>query len=143
MHLNKEEIKKIIPHREPMLWVDEVIEMVPGESIIARLTIAPDLDLFLGHFPGNPVLPGVLSVEAIAQVADILLLSLPRYNGTTPYFIGIDEVRFKNKILPGDTVEIKASIKKEIPEKGIVTCEGEIRNGDLIAVVGLVTLAMR
>ncbi len=141
--LNKEEIKKIIPHREPMLFVDEVTNMVPGESIVTNLYISPDLDVFRGHFPGDPVLPGVLTVEAMAQTADILLLSLEKYAGKIPYFIGIDEVKFKRKIEPGDKITMEAKISKENKEKAIVTCDAVTYNNGKVAASAKVTLAMR
>ena len=143
VRLNKEQIKEIIPHREPMLFVDEVTQMKPGESIMTKLYVSPDLEVFKGHFPGNPVLPGVLTVEAMAQTADILLLSFEKYAGTIPYFIGIDEVKFKKKIEPGDTITMEAKISKENNEKAIVTCDAVTYNNGEVAALGKVTLAMR
>ena len=143
MQYKKEEIKKIIPHRDPMLFVDEVIDMIPGESIETKFYISPDMELFRGHFPDSPVFPGVLTVEAMAQAADILLLSSARYAGKIPYFIGIDGVSLKMKILPGNTINIKANIIKENMEKAVVTCEATVFNEGQIAAHGQVTLAMR
>ena len=77
MKMNKEQIKTVIPHREPMLLIDEVLEMVEGERIKTTLYLDPELDFFRGHFPGEPVMPGVLTVESMAQTADVLLLSMP------------------------------------------------------------------
>lgn len=101
MKMNKEQIKTVIPHREPMLLIDEVLEMVEGERIKTTLYLDPELDFFRGHFPGEPVMPGVLTVESMAQTADVLLLSMPAYKGKVPLFIGIDKVSFKKKINPG------------------------------------------
>ncbi len=143
MLYTKDQIKTIIPHREPMLFVDEVLNMVPGKSIEASFYVSPEMDIFRGHFPGAPVLPGVLTVEAMAQTADILLLSFEKYAGKIPYFIGIDSVRFKTKIVPGDTITIQAVILKELEERSIVTCEAKVFNGGEIAAQGQVTLAMR
>ena len=145
MKLNKEQIKEIIPHRDPILMVDEVLDMVPGESIETKFYVDPKMDVFRGHFPGAPVLPGVLSVEALAQTSDILLLSMDKYRGTIPYFIGIDGVKFKKKITPGMTVRMTAKIAKEIAEKAIVTCDavGYNAENDDVCVVAQVTLAMR
>ena len=108
MLMNQEEIKKIIPHRSPMLLVSSVEELVPGESIRTTFYVDPQMELFKGHFPGDPVLPGVYSVECMAQSSDILVLSTERYAGKTPLFLGINNVRFKSKILPGDTVEVRS-----------------------------------
>ena len=143
MKLSKEEIKAIIPHRDPMLLVDTVEEMVPGDHIVTTFFIDPDREIFRGHFPGEPVLPGVYSVECMAQSADFLLLSMERYAGKVPLFLGINNVRFLRKILPGDTIEIHARLASERAEKAIATCSAEIYNHGELAATGDVTLAMR
>lgn len=143
MHIDKEQIKKIIPHRDPMLLVDEVIELKDGESIKTKFYISPDREIFKGHFPNAPVFPGVYTVECMAQTADILLLSMQRYNNTTPFFIGINNVRFMSKIVPDDTIEIHAQLTLHKQEKGIATCSTEVYNKGDLAASGEVTLAMR
>lgn len=143
MKLDKEGIKKIIPHRDPMLLVDEVVEMEPETSIVTRFFVNPEREIFKGHFPEEPVLPGVYTVEIMAQTADILILSTERYAGKIPLFIGIDKVRFLSKIKPADTLEIRAEFAAEKAEKGIVTCRAEVYNGEILACTGEVTLAMR
>lgn len=141
--LNRQQIMEIIPHRDPMLLIDEVSELIPGERCSAKFYIDPCREIFQGHFPGEPVLPGVYTVEAAAQTADILLLSMERYSGKIPLFLGIDHVSFLQKILPGDTIELHAAILKERQEKGIATCAVEIYNRDVLAAKADVTLAMR
>lgn len=141
--MNRKEIMSVIPHRDPMLLIDEVISMIPGENIVAKFYVDPSRDIFKGHFPGAPVLPGVYTTECMAQASDILLLSFDRYIGTIPYFIGIDKVRFMRKIEPGDTIEIHAKIVMEKIEKAIVTCSAVVYNKGEIAAIGDVTLAMR
>ena len=129
MKLSKEEIKAIIPHRDPMLLVDTVEEMEAGDHIVTTFFVDPAREIFKGHFPGEPVLPGVYSVECMAQTADILLLSAERYA--------------VKKILPGDTIEIHAKMASERVEKAIATCSAEVYNHGELAVTGDVTLAMR
>lgn len=141
--MDKDQIKKVIPHREPMLMIDEVLEMEEGKRIRTSFFLDPDLDFFRGHFPGEPVMPGVLTVESMAQTADVLLLSMQRYAGKVPLFIGIDQVKFKRKIEPGDKIEIEAKIAKEKVEKAVVTCEAVVYKNGEITTTGLVTLAMR
>lgn len=119
MKLSKEEIKAIIPHRDPMLLVDTVEEMEAGDHLVTTFFVDPTREIFKGHFPGEPVLPGVYSVECMAQTADILLLSAERYAGKIPLFLGINNVRFLKKILPGDTIEIHAKMASERVEKAI------------------------
>ena len=143
MKLSKEEIKAIIPHRDPMLLVDTVEEMEAGDHIVTTFFVDPAREIFKGHFPGEPVLPGVYSVECMAQTADILLLSAERYAGKIPLFLGINNVRFLKKILPGDTIEIHAKMASERVEKAIATCSAEVYNHGELAVTGDVTLAMR
>lgn len=143
MRMNKDQIKEVIPHREPMLLIDEVLELKAGESIRTSFYLDPKLDFFRGHFPSEPVMPGVLTVESMAQTADVLLLSMPQYAGKVPLFLGIDQVKFKSKIEPGDTIEIKAKIVRVNEPKAVVTCEAAVYNKGQVAAGGLVTLAMR
>ncbi len=143
MKLNHEEVMAITPHRDPILLVDEVSELVPGQSIDASFWVDPAREIFKGHFPGNPVLPGVYTVEATAQVSGIMLLVKPEYKGKTPLFLGINNVRFRKKILPGDTLQIHAELLSERPEKAIASCRCLVNvNGELAAETE-VTLAMR
>ena len=141
--LNRSQIMEIIPHRDPMLLIDEVTAMIPGERIEALFYVSPDREIFKGHFPGEPVLPGVYTTEVMAQASDILLLSMERYKGTIPFFIGIDKVRFTAKIQPGDTIRVISTIASERQEKAIVTCSAEVYVKDTLACTGEVTLAMR
>ncbi|MDR1573757.1 MAG: 3-hydroxyacyl-ACP dehydratase FabZ [Clostridiales Family XIII bacterium] len=143
MIMTKEQIQSIIPHREPMLLIDSIVAHQEGKSIEARFHVDEAWDIFRGHFPGSPVLPGVLAVESMAQASDVLLLSQPAFAGKIPYFIGIDKVKFKSMILPGDEIEIHAAVLRENTEKAIVTCAAKILNKGVLAVEGEVTLAMR
>ena len=143
--MDKDRIKTVIPHREPMLLIDEISEMIPEERIRARLFLDPAWDIFKGHFPQEPVMPGVLTVEAMAQAADVLILSMKEYEKKTPLFIGIDQVRFKEKLCPGEWVDIEARIEEINRPKAVITCGAAVyREADgAEAAVGLVTLAMR
>ena len=141
--LGIKEIQEIIPHRHPFLLVDCVEELEPGVRIVAGFHVSGEREIFKGHFPSEPVLPGVYSVECMAQAADILLLSKACYAGKTPLFLGINNVRFRRKILPEDTIEIRAELASEIAEKGIATCSAKIYNCGELAAEGDVTLAMR
>ena len=143
MKMDQEAIKKVIPHRDPMLLVTTVEDLTPGEAITATFYVDPAREIFKGHFPGEPVLPGVYSVECIAQTADILLLSTKRYAGKIPLFLGINGVQFQKKSLPGDIIEIRARLASERAEKTIATCSAVIYNSGELAAMGDVTLAMR
>ena len=141
--MDKEAIKKVIPHRDPMLLVDEVIEMEPEKSIVTHFYVDPEREIFRGHFPGDPVLPGVYTIEVMAQASDILILSTERYAGKVPLFLGVNNVKFLSKIKPGDTLETHSEFYVERAEKAIVTCKAEVYDGDVLACTGEVTLAMR
>ncbi|CDC67981.1 MULTISPECIES: 3-hydroxyacyl-ACP dehydratase FabZ [environmental samples] len=141
--LNHAQVMEIIPHRDPMLLIDEATEFVPGERIVATFWVDPAREIFKGHFPGDPVLPGVYTVEATAQATDLVLMTKPEYQGKTPLFLGINNVRFRRKILPGDTIEIHAALMSERPEKAIATCKCEVYNHGELAAETEVTIAMR
>ena len=107
--LGKAEIEKIIPHRAPFLLVDEVLELVPGERVSARKLVTED-DC-AGHFPGNPIMPGVKMVEALAQCGAVAVLSQPENEGRLVLFAGIDDVRFKRIVKPGDMLDLVCEVE--------------------------------
>ena len=105
-------IKDIIPHRDPMLLIDEIIEIVPGKSVKAVKSLTGNEDFFKGHFPGNPVMPGVLMIEAMAQAGAVAVLSLPENRGKTGYLAGVDKARFKRVVFPGEMLRLEVQIDK-------------------------------
>jgi 3-hydroxyacyl-[acyl-carrier-protein] dehydratase len=104
--LNREQIKEIIPHRDPFLLIDEVNELDVGKTITATKYVSADEYYFKGHFPREPVMPGVLIVEALAQAGAVCILSLPEHRGKTAYFGGIKSARFRQKVVPGDVLTL-------------------------------------
>ena len=118
MLYNKEQIKEVIPHREPFLLVDGILEYVERESVTAVKYVTGDEDFFRGHFPGNPVLPGVLIVEAMAQTGAVVVLSMEKFRGKTGYFAGIDKVRFKRKVRPGEQLALSVTIERVLQNIG-------------------------
>ena len=128
--LNKNEIKQIIPQREPFLMIDEVEEYVPGESAIAYKHVSEDEWYFKGHFPGNPIMPGVLITESLAQTGAIAILSLEAKKGRNALFAGIDKMRFKKQVVPGDVLKLEVKIIKQKGPIGVgealATCDGKI-----------------
>ncbi|CCV64667.1 Beta-hydroxyacyl-(acyl-carrier-protein) dehydratase [Alteracholeplasma palmae J233] len=111
MTLNQEEIKKIIPHRDPFLLIDEIIELEGTRAVgIKRLT--KDEFYFKGHFPELPVMPGVLIIESLAQVGAVILLSKEEYKGKIAFFAGIKEAKFRKSVLPGDELRLECELIK-------------------------------
>ena len=124
--LNKDEIKKIIPQREPFLMIDEVEEYVPGESAVAYKNVSADEWYFQGHFPGNPIMPGVLITESLAQAGAVAILSLEENKGKNALFGGINNMKFKKMVVPGDRLKLELKITKR---------KGPIGVGEAVATV--------
>lgn len=111
--LDIREIMARIPHRYPFLLVDRVVEIVPGRSIVAIKNVTMNEPFFQGHFPGAPVMPGVLIIEALAQAGAVLLLTdIPDRGSKLVYFTGIDEARFRRPVVPGDQVRLSMEVLK-------------------------------
>lgn len=110
--LDRDQIKAIIPHRDPFLLVDRIESCEPGVAAVGYLDVRPDMFWVPGHFPEYAVMPGVLIVEACAQVGAVALLSVPGNEGRIALFAGIDKVRFKRQVVPGDILKLECSITK-------------------------------
>ena len=125
-----QQILKILPHRYPFLLVDRVTEMVPGEHVKAYKNLTFNEPFFQGHFPQEPVMPGVLIVEAMAQCGGILVLSnIPEPEKHSTYFLRIDNVRFKQKVVPGDTLQMEVQFV-EPARRGMAVMQGKAFVGD-------------
>ncbi len=134
--MDQEEIKSILPHRPPFLFVDEVLE-IDEKRIVARKDVRPEEYFFAGHFPNEPIMPGVLIIEALAQTGGIMLLR--KYRGMIPLFMSIDQARFKKIVRPGDTLVMEVELLQErgsiakvfgvAKVNGIVVCEATIMAG--------------
>jgi 3-hydroxyacyl-[acyl-carrier-protein] dehydratase len=137
----REGIEAIIPHREPFLFLDEVVELEPGVRVVARKRVRPDEWFFPGHFPGRPIMPGVIMVEALAQAGAVAVLSLAENRGKLALFAGIDDVRFKRIVEPGDDLTLECSL--EVARGPIGKGRAVARVGDELAVRGTLTFAAR
>lgn len=111
--LNTVQIQKVLPHRYPFLLVDRVLEVDIGKRAVGIKNVTINEEFFLGHFPGAPVMPGMLILESMAQVGGVLLLSDPRNAGKLAMFGGLDKVRFRRPVLPGDTLRIEVNVLKD------------------------------
>jgi 3-hydroxyacyl-[acyl-carrier-protein] dehydratase len=134
--LNKEQIKEIIPHRDPFLLIDEVIEIEEGKRVVALKHVKAEEYYFEGHFPQEKVMPGVLIVEALAQAGAVAILSLEANKGKIAYFGGIKNAKFRQKVTPGDTLRLEVTLERLRSKAGTgqavaylddkVACECEI-----------------
>jgi 3-hydroxyacyl-[acyl-carrier-protein] dehydratase len=110
--LDRAGIESILPHREPFLLIDEVVELKPGERVVARKRVREDEWYLRGHFPGRPVMPGVLIVEAMAQTGAVAVLAEEENRGRIALFAGIDDTRFKRIVEPGDELELECTLEQ-------------------------------
>jgi 3-hydroxyacyl-[acyl-carrier-protein] dehydratase len=139
--LNAEQIKAIIPHRYPFLLVDRVIEIETGKRAVGIKNVSINEPFFQGHFPQYAVMPGVLIVEALAQVGGVALGQMEEYQGRLAFFAGIDKVRFKRQVRPGDTLRLEvelSQVRRNIGTgSGTATVDGEIAcKGEFMFAIG-------
>ena len=138
--LGREEIERIIPHRAPFLLIDEVLELTPGGGARARKHVRADEWYLAGHFPGRPVMPGVLIVEALAQTGAVAVLSQEEHQGRLALFAGIDACRFKRIVGPGDTLDLHVELDKVRGPIG--RGKSEARVSDQLACRAVLTFAV-
>lgn len=134
--LNINQIKEVLPHRHPFLLIDKIIDFEEDKSIIGIKNVSVNEEFFNGHFPDHPVMPGVLIIEALAQTGAVLVLMRPENKGKIAFFAGIDNVRFKRQVVPGDqlkleieVIKLKSSVGKcnaRATVDGEVVCQGEL-----------------
>ena len=140
-YLNINEIKEIIPHRYPFLLVDKVEITIAGKKGKGYKNVTFNEPFFQGHFPEEPIMPGVLIVESIAQVGAVVILSEEKFKGKTPYFAGLNKVRFRKKVIPGDVLEMEIEMIKMRSSigiaKGIASVQNEtVCEGEFIFAIG-------
>jgi len=129
--LGADDILKILPHRDPFLFVDKVTELEPGKRIEGVRKIRQDEYFFKGHFPSRPIMPGVLMIEALAQAAGILSFSVKENAGRSTYFIGVDNVRFRKAVIPGDELRLEVEFVKT--KKRLAFLHGTAKLGEEMA----------
>ncbi len=141
MTLNIKEIMEIIPHRQPFLLIDRIEELEPGKRAVGKKCVTYNEPFFAGHFPNEPVMPGVLQIEALAQVGAVAMLSMPENKGKIAYFGSINNAKFKRMVVPGDVLTLEVEIIKSKGPIGVgratATVDGEV------AVVAELTFAIK
>ncbi len=139
--LDIKEIQKILPHRYPFLLIDRVLEMEEGKRCVALKNVTMNEPFFQGHFPQEPVMPGVLIIEALAQTGAVAMLSMEEFKGKIAFFGGIDKAKFRGKVVPGDTLRLEVEMIKIKRNagigKGIAYVDGKkIAEGELTFMIG-------
>ena len=134
------EIMEILPHRAPFLLIDTVEELEPGKRVVAKKCVTYNEPFFQGHFPGNPVMPGVLICEALAQAGAVAILGLDENKGKTAYFASMDKVKFKKKVVPGDVLMLEVELVKIKGPFGIAKATATVDGK--VAVSGEFTFAL-
>lgn len=138
--LDRTQIEAIIPHRDPFLLLDRVVGLVPGEYAIAEKDILETLDVFRGHFPGHPVFPGVLQLEALAQAGVVAALSPPEAKDKIVLFAGVDDVRFRRPVVPGDVLRLETRLTKSRGKLGWAEAKAYV--GDDLVCSATLTFAL-
>ncbi len=134
------DIQNIIPHRYPFLLVDRIIEIEYGKKAIGIKNVTANEPFFQGHFPGNPIMPGVLIVEAMAQVGAVSILGMEEHKGKLAVFAGIDGMRFKRQVIPGDTLRME--VEMIAMKRGIGKAKAEAYVGEELAAAGQLMFAI-
>ncbi|MGI1657416.1 MAG: 3-hydroxyacyl-ACP dehydratase FabZ [Desulfitobacterium sp.] len=138
--LESQEIQKIIPHRYPFLLVDRILELEEGKRGVGLKNVSGNEPFFQGHFPGYPVMPGVLIMEALAQVGAVILLKLPEYAGHVALFAGLEDVRFRKQVIPGDQLRLEVELLKL--KRGIGVAQGKAFVGKDVVAEGTLKFAV-
>ncbi|MGI6030712.1 MAG: 3-hydroxyacyl-ACP dehydratase FabZ [Eubacteriales bacterium] len=140
MTLTQEQIKEIIPHRDPFLFLDEIVELEPGKRCVAKKTLTGEEFWWKGHFPEYPVMPGVLIMEALAQAGAVSCLILEQYRGKIAFYAGMDDVKFRRQVKIGDTLRLECELVKMRGKIGVAT--GTAYVGDEKAASGTIKFAI-
>jgi 3-hydroxyacyl-[acyl-carrier-protein] dehydratase len=137
--LEAADIMRLIPHRYPFLMVDRVVELTPGLRAVGIKQVTANEPQFTGHFPGRPIMPGVLMVEALAQTAGVAVMTLDEYRGKLGLFAGIDECRFRRMVVPGDTLRLEVTVEKLRGMfgrvKGVASVDGEVAVEAVLSII--------
>lgn len=134
--LTTKQIMEIIPHRQPFLLIDTVEELEPGRRAVAKKCVSYNEPFFAGHFPGEPVMPGVLVIEALAQTGAVAILGMEENRGKTAYFAGISSAKFKQKVVPGDVLMLETEIIKQKGPIGVGKAAASV-NGKVVCMAEL------
>lgn len=140
MEFSSEDILRTIPHRYPFLLIDKIIELEEGSKAVGIKNVTINEPFFQGHFPGHPIMPAVLILEALAQVGAVALLSKPQYKGKLVYFAAVDKCRFHKPVLPGDTLRLEVTLNRMMGVIGKATVKATVEGAEVAG--GEITFAV-
>lgn len=143
MTLDHDGVRALLPHRPPMLLIDTAEELIPGESVTAHWFVDPEREIFKGHFPGSPIVPGVYLIECMAQAADLILLSEEGAAGKLPLFLRCEKAEFRKPVAPGDRVKVTARLAEKKEAYGTALCEAKLYANEKLCATAKVTIALR
>lgn len=131
MTLDSDQLRRVLPHRYPFLLVDRILELEPGVRAVGLKNVTINEPYFVGHWPHRPVMPAVLIVEALAQVGGVIMLSMPEHKDENAYFVGINKARFRQPVLPGDTLRLTVTVSKIRGKFGTVNAVAEVDGAEV------------
>jgi len=140
MELNSNQIQAILPHRYPFLLIDRIIDYIPGDSATAIKNVSVNEHIYAGHFPSEHIMPGVLIVEALAQTGAVTILTLEEHKDKIAYFAGIDQCKFKQKVIPGDQLRLETKVIRKKGRLGVA--EGKAFVGDKLVCEAIIKFAI-
>lgn len=141
LHLTSTDILSLLPHRPPILLVDEVFGLLPGRQASAQVYLCPEWELFAGHFPGHPVLPGIYITECMAQAAGVMLLAVPGNRGCLPLLLEVNRMRYLRPALPGDTLRTQVTLAEA--SGAMYACKASSYIGDCCVAKGQLVLSLK
>jgi len=143
LKLNKDEILEIMPHRDPLSLIDRIEELEPGKGCIGYFYVNPKMEIFKGHFPDNPMFPGIYTMECMNQIGAVAVQTMEKYKNRKPIFLGVNYAKFMKPVYPGDTIKVIAAVTNIREDKDIITKKAQAFVNDVLVAEEETVTAMR